>query len=73
MGVVNEELAAAGKLSFYAAVPVVQPAGAAQAAVITTPAALTSYGFSEAQANALVATVNALRLALVNLGLIAGA
>jgi len=31
------------------------------AAVVTTGAALTSYGYTEAQANALVAAVNALR------------
>lgn len=33
-----------------------------QAAVVTTAAALTSYGYTEAQANALVAAVNAGRV-----------
>jgi len=72
MGVVEESLASEGKLSFYGAAPIVQPAAAAQAAVPTDAAGLTAYGYTEAQANALVATVNALRLALVNLGLIKG-
>lgn len=72
MGVVNTELAASGKLSFYDAAPVVKPAHADQAIVPTDAAALTSYGFTEAQANTLVATVNAMRAALIALGLIKG-
>lgn len=48
--------------SFYGATPIAQPAGAAQAALTTTP---TTAEIRDA--------VNALRLALVNLGLIKGA
>jgi UDP-N-acetyl-D-mannosaminuronic acid transferase (WecB/TagA/CpsF family) len=65
--------AATQKVGFWGATPVVQPASAAQAAVATTPAATSSYGFSEAQANAIVALVNALRAALVSAGIIKGA
>lgn len=63
------------KLSFYGAAPIVQPVGAAQAAVVTTAATQTTpYGFAtQAQADALVTLVNAMRTALVNLGLIKGA
>lgn len=75
MGVVEQSQAASDKLSFYSATPVVQPSGAGQAAVATTAATQsTPYGFAtQAQADNLVALVNALRLALVNLGLIKGA
>lgn len=75
MGVINTELAAAGKLSFHDAVPVVKPSGAAQAAVVTTAATQsTPYGFAtQAQADALVTLVNKLRTDLIALGLIAGA
>lgn len=75
MGVVNTELAADGKLSFHTAAPIVQPSSAGQAAVVTTAATQsTPYGFAtQAQADAIVTLVNALRTALVNLGLIAGA
>jgi hypothetical protein len=73
----NTTLAATGeKLGFFGlAVPIVQPVGATQAAVITTAATTsTPYGFAtQAQADAIVTLVNALRLALVNLGLIKGA
>lgn len=66
--------AATDKWAFYGATPIVQPSGAAQAAVPTTAATSTTpFGYSQAQADALVATVNAIRLALVNLGLIKGA
>lgn len=54
--------AAASKVSFYGATPVVQPSGAAQAALTTTP---TTAEIRDA--------VNALRSALVALGLIKGA
>lgn len=55
MGVINNELASAAKLSFY------------DAATDSTP-----FGFSEAQANAIVTLVNELRAALVAVGLIKG-
>ena len=62
------------KLGFYNATPIVQPAGAAQAAVATTGATdVTPFGYTEAQANAIVALVNEMRGTLVNLGLMKGA
>ena len=74
MGVVNDELAGANKLGFYSATPVVQRAGAAQAAVGTTGATNSSpFGYTEAQANAIIALVNELRAALVAVGIITGA
>lgn len=61
------------KLGFLGATPIVQRAGAAQAAVATTAAtSSTPFGYSEAQANAIVALVNELRAALVANGLIKG-
>lgn len=73
MGVVNAELASAGKLSFHTAAPVVIRAGAAQAAVATTGATdSTPFGYTEEQANAIIALVNELRAALVEKGLITG-
>lgn len=61
------------KLGFYGATPVVRRAGSAQAAVATTAATNSSpYGFSQAQADAIVALVNEMRAALVALGLIKG-
>ena len=62
------------KLGFYNATPIVQPAGAAQAAVVTTGATdVSPFGYTEAQANAIVALVNEMRSTLVNLGLMKGA
>ena len=62
------------KLGFYNATPIVQPAGAAQAAVVTTGATdSTPFGYTEAQANTIVALVNEMRSTLVNLGLMKGA
>ncbi len=66
----------AALLGFYptvAAAPIVQPASANQAAVVTTPATLASYGFTQAQADSIVTLVNQLRSDLVSLGLIKGA
>lgn len=67
--------AAADLVGFWGATPIIQPASAAQAAVVTTAATTGAgaYGYTQAQADALVATVNALRLALVNAGIIKGA
>jgi UDP-N-acetyl-D-mannosaminuronic acid transferase (WecB/TagA/CpsF family) len=65
---------ATDKVGFYGATPVAQRAGAAQAAVTTTAATSTTpFGYSEAQANAIVALVNEMRAALVALGIIKGA
>jgi hypothetical protein len=62
------------KLGFFDAPPIVQPAGADQAAVATTGATDSSpFGYTEAQANAIVALVNEMRSVLVNLGLMKGA
>jgi hypothetical protein len=67
-------LAATDKVGLHGATPVVQRAGAAQAAVATTGAtSSTPHGYSEAQANAIVALVNELRAALVEKGIIKGA
>lgn len=62
------------KFAFHNATPVVQRAGAAQEAVVTTAATnSTPYGFTTAaQANSIVALVNELRAALVEKGLIKG-
>ncbi len=73
MGVVEQSLASEDKLSFFDAAPVVKPANAYQAAVADTAATnVVPYGFSEAQANGLISLVNAMRSALVDLGLIKG-
>ncbi len=78
--------AATDKIGFYGATPVVQPSGAAQAAITdasggtaaptTGVVTITGTYNSVILANAfatLIAQGNALRLALVNAGLIAGA
>lgn len=58
------------KLGVLGATPIVQRASAAGAAVATTAATNSSpYGFSEAQANAIVALVNECRATLVAFGL----
>jgi hypothetical protein len=58
----------------YGVTPIVQRSGAAQAAVITTAATSTTpFGYSEAQANAIVTLVNELRASLVAVGIIKGA
>lgn len=62
------------KIGFWNVTPIVQPSGAAQAAVATTGATnLTPFGYTTAaQADAIVTLVNALRTALVNAGIIKG-
>lgn len=60
----------ADKISFFGATPVVQPA--TQTAPAATAATNSSpYGFSQAQADALIAWVRAADTALKNLGIIA--
>ena len=67
-------IATTEKLGFHGSTPVVQRAGAAQAAVVTTAAtSSTPFGYSEAQANAIVALLNEIRAALVEKGIIKGA
>lgn len=63
------------KLGFHNSTPVVQRAGAAQAAVGTTAATnVTPFGYTTAaQADAIVTLVNEIRAALVEKGLIKGA
>lgn len=61
------------KLGFLGATPVVQRASADQAAVATTaPTNSSPYGFSQAQATAIIALINELRATLVANGLIKG-
>lgn len=62
------------KVSTYGVTPVVQRAGASQAAVVGTAATnVTPFGFSQVQADAIVTLVNELRAALVAFGIINGA
>jgi UDP-N-acetyl-D-mannosaminuronic acid transferase (WecB/TagA/CpsF family) len=63
---------ASALVGFYGATPAVQRSGAAQAAVVTTPAALTSYGYTQAQADAIVVLLNEIRATLVAAGLMKG-
>lgn len=72
MGVLDLNSSGADKLGFFTKAGIVQPADAAQAAVPTDAAATSAYGFTEAQANAIVTLVNRLRADLVALGLIKG-
>jgi hypothetical protein len=61
------------KLAFHGSAPVIQRAGASQAAVDTTGATnVGPYGYTEAQANAIVTLLNEIRAALVEKGLIKG-
>ncbi len=53
--------------------PVAQRSGAVQAAVDTTaPTNATPYGFSQAQATAIITLLNEIRATLVGVGLMAG-
>ncbi len=63
--------AATSLLSFYGATPIVRPASASQAAVTTSATATTTVLRAQLTATAVLA--NALRTALINLGLIKGA
>lgn len=61
------------KFAFHNSTPVVQRSGAAQAAVVTTASTnVTPFGYTQAQADAIVALVNELRAAIVEKGLIKG-
>jgi len=60
-------------ISFYNTSPVAQRSCSAQAAVPTTPPTNTSpYGFSQAQATAIITLLNEVRTTLVGLGLMKG-
>jgi hypothetical protein len=61
------------QIAFYNVAPVAQRSGAAQAAIDTAaPTNSTPYGFSQAQAQAIITLLNEIRAALVGVGLIAG-
>lgn len=60
-------------IAFYNVPPVPQSSGAAQAAVDTTPPTnVTPFGFSQAQAAAIVTLLNEIRATLVAVGLMKG-
>ena len=61
------------KLSFYGVTPVVQPSGAGQAAATNTTTTTSTTTALTTDLDALRVEVNAIRTALVALGLIAGA
>lgn len=65
------QMNAGGKLGVYGKTPVVQPASASQAAVVSSATATTTV--LRAQLTATMVLANALRLALVNTGIIKGA
>ncbi len=60
-------------ISFYNVTPVSQRSGAAQAAVPTAaPTNASPYGFTQAQAQAVITLLNEIRATLVGLGLMNG-
>ncbi len=61
------------KLGFWNATPIIQPASANQAAVVTTAPTTSAYGYTEAQATAIITLINEIRNVLVNTGLMKGA
>jgi hypothetical protein len=61
------------KRGFHGATKTVQRGGAAQAAVVNTAATnATPYGYTQAQANAIVTLLNEIRAVLVEKGLMTG-
>jgi hypothetical protein len=60
-------------VALHGAAPVAQRSGAAQAAVVTTTPATSQYGYTLAQATAIITLLNEIRAALVEKGIIAGA
>jgi hypothetical protein len=60
-------------ISFYNTTPVAQRSGSAQAAIPTAaPTNSTPYGFTQAQATAIVTLLNEIRATLVGVGLMKG-
>jgi hypothetical protein len=59
-------------ISFYNAAPVAQRCGAAQAAVGTTAPVSGGFGYTEAQAQAIITLLNEIRATLVATGLMKG-
>lgn len=64
---------AADLVALHGAAPVAQRSGAAQAAVVTTTPTTSAYGYTLAQATAIITLLNEIRAALVEKGIIAGA
>jgi N-acetyl-anhydromuramyl-L-alanine amidase AmpD len=63
----------ADKIAFHGAAPVGQRSGVAQFSVITTaPTSASPYGYSQAQATAIITLLNEIRAALVEKGIIQG-
>lgn len=63
--------ASTDKIGFYGAIPVVQAASVAAVATTAATSTTNAYGYSTAaQADAIVTAVNAIRLALTNLGVL---
>jgi hypothetical protein len=60
-------------VAVHGATPTVQRSGAAQAAVVTTTPTTAAYGYTLAQAEAIITLLNEIRAALVQKGIIAGA
>jgi len=60
---------ASEKVAFHGAVPVVQ--AATLAAITTTTPTITAYGYTLAQATAILANLNAITTALINKGILA--
>jgi len=65
---------AAGKVGFFGATPIVQPAATAQSAVTTTASTTTTpFGYTtSAQAEGIVTLLNRIRTDLVSLGIVKG-
>jgi len=61
--------AAADLIAFYGGTPVAQRASAVQVAVATTVSTTSQYGYAQAQADAIVATLNEVVATLTALGL----
>jgi len=66
-------LSTSGKLGFFGATPIIQPSGSAQAAAPAGGTGTAAGGWdTAAHRNSAIATINALRQALVDLGIIKG-
>lgn len=63
---------AAALVAFHGATPVAQASGSAQAAVVTTTPTTSAYGYTLAQATAVLTLLNEIRSVLVAKGLMKG-
>jgi len=68
----NVTTATGSKLSFHGATPVIQRANASQDAVVTTTPTTGAYGYTQAQATAVLTLLNEIRTVLVEKGLMKG-